>query len=502
MTTTEKPRFRGSAQTGFRPIGDKAITVADSYQNLEARLGAGSGNAMDSAGYALTNLITRMPRNLEYMYRGSWVVGAAVDSVADDMTRAGVDFGAAIEPDVIEAMEAEAVELDLWGAIGDTERWARLYGGAIGVIMIDGQDLETPLRLEAVGQDQFRGVLALDRWSTVLTVGQVISNMGPGIGRPDYYQIGPNAPALVGAKIHHSRVIRREGIRLPFVQRQAEQGWGLSIVERMYDRLLAFDSATTGAAQLVFKAYLRTLKKKGLNQILAAGGPAMEALAKNVEQIRRFQSMEGMTMIDDADELTYQAYTFSGLDSILLQFGEQISGATEIPLVRLFGRSPAGLNSTGDGDIRNYYDSINAKQKRHLLSPVGKVLRVLHKSVTGEMPPKGFTFKFNPLWQLSDSEKATTAKTVTETVTGAYEAGLISAKTGMQELKQSADVTGVFSNITDEQIEAADDEPPEPPTEEPAAIEGEAGAPGIPDPEAEPEEGAKPEPEDAADAEA
>ena len=42
----------------------------------------------------------------------------------------------------------------------------------------------------------------------------------------------------------------------------------------------------------------------------------------------------------------------------------------------------------------------------------------------------------------------------------AEEAGLISQKTAMQELKQSARITGRFSNITDEDIEDADDAPP------------------------------------------
>lgn len=467
---TEKPRIRVPAWRG---------QATDSFQNLEARLGAQSGNLQDASTYALTNLITRMPRNLEYMYRGSWVVGAVVDSVADDMTRAGVDFGGATKPAVIEAMSEEMNDLELWQSLGDVERWARLYGGAIGVLMIDGQDLATPLRIETINKGQFKGIVVLDRWSLLLTVDQLQTGMGPNIGKPEFYRVGPNAPALIGKTIHHSRVIRREGIRLPFIQRQAENGWGLSVVERMYDRLLAFDSSTTGAAQLVYKAYLRTLKKKGLNQILAGGGPALQALTKNVEAIRRFQSSEGITLIDGDDEFDTHQYTFSGLDGILLQFGQQLSGATEIPLVRLFGQSPAGLNSTGESDIRNYYDGVNAKQERHLRPGVNKTLKVLHKSVTGQPVPAGFTFVFNPLWQLSHKEKSDIAKATAETVTGAFDSNLISEKTALQELKQSSDVTGIFSNITDEQINAASDviEPPAPPEE--GAGEGDGDRPPL-----------------------
>jgi hypothetical protein len=131
-------------------------------------------------------------------------------------------------------------------------------------------------------------------------------------------------------------------------------------------------------------------------------------------------------------------------------------------MVRLFGQSPAGLNSTGESDIRNYYDGIRAKQERHLRAPLSPLLKILHRSVTGRPAPDNFTFEFNPLWQLTDEQKATIAKTTAETIAGAYDAGLIGAQTAMKELRQSADVTGIFSNITDEAIEAASDEPPAP----------------------------------------
>lgn len=447
-----------------KPLKDAALK--DGFQNVTARLGVGAGSIADAATYVLGNPITRQPRNLEAMYRGSWIVGAAVDAIADDMTREGVDFGSAIDPDATEQLSGAMNDLQFWQSIGDVIRWARLYGGAIGVMLIDGQDLATPLRTETIGQGQFRGVLPLSRWDLMPTVTNVIdghnavTEFGPLLGKPDHYQVGPTAPALGMRSIHHTRVIRFEGIVLPYIQRLAEQGWGLSIVERMFDRLTAFDSATVGAAQLVYKAYLRTLKVEGLRSILAAGGPAEEALIKNVEGIRRFQTSEGLTLIDGKDELETQTYTFSGLDSILLQFGQQISGATEIPLVRLFGQSPVGLNSTGEGDIRNYYDSIKAKQERQLRSPLNRLLDVMHRSEFGTKAPDGFGFTFKPLWQLSEEQRADIAKATAETVGGAFDQGLISKPAALKELKQSADVTGIFSNISDQDITDAENEPP------------------------------------------
>jgi phage-related protein (TIGR01555 family) len=125
--------------------------------------------------------------------------------------------------------------------------------------------------------------------------------------------------------------------------------------------------------------------------------------------IRLLQSSEGMTILDSSDKFEVHQYAFGGLSDVLIQFGQQVSGAAQIPLVRLFGQSPAGLNATGDSDIRNYYDMINAKQEAVLRRPVRILLEVMCRSKFGKPLPKGFNFSFRPLWQLAENEKATAA---------------------------------------------------------------------------------------------
>ena len=152
---------------------------------------------------------------------------------------------------------------------------------------------------------------------------------------------------LSGLTYHHSRVIRLIGIQLPTYQAISEQMWGESIIERMKDRLVSFDTATMGTANLVQKAYYRTVKIEGLRQVLSSGGQAEENLLKQFDMMRFLQNSEGLSLIDSNDEFESHSYSFAGLSDVILQFGQQISGATGIPLVRLFGQSPAGLNSTG-----------------------------------------------------------------------------------------------------------------------------------------------------------
>lgn len=442
------------------PQSSKAF-AQDSFANFAARVGLGTANQAAQGRYN-ADYISRNRVLVENSYRSSWICGMAVDCVAEDMTRAGVTMQSDIEPDEIETLERAMVRLRVWDELCDTLKWSRLYGGAIAVMMVDGQKLDTPLNPGRITTGQFKGLLVLDRWQIQPSLNQLVQEMGPELGNPEYYDVLASARALSGQRIHYTRVIRMDGIELPHWQRIAENLWGQSVLERLWDRLLAFDSTTQGAAQLVYKAHLRTLSIEGLRELIAMGGKPFEAMLQQIDLIRAYQSNEGMTLLDAKDKFEAHSYTFSGLDAVLLQFGQQISGALQIPLVRLFGQSPAGLNSTGESDIRNYYDKVAQQQDRKLRTPLLRLFSVLHRSELGRDMGEGFTFEFTPLWQLSDVEKSQVAANVTTAVVAAESSGLVDRSTALQELRHSAQTTGLWGHISDEQIEEAENDPPPP----------------------------------------
>jgi len=461
------------ARTGVKTKARKALVAdekarkaaqqktLDSIQNFAAGLGYGTGNVTSATTYGF-NPITRIRTLLEWIHRGSWLGGVAVDLVADDMTRAGIEINGEMEPDEIEELDEAAVSLGLWSQINDTVKWSRLYGGCIAVFLIDGQDMKTPLRIETVGKNQFRGLQVVDRWGLEPSLEDLVTEMGPQMGLPKYYTITRDGPALNGKKIHYSRCLRLEGIRLPYWQRMMENMWGISIFERLWDRMIAFDSATQGAAQLVYKAYIRTYKIEGLRELIAAGGPMFQAVLKWVDLMRQTQGNEGITLLDGKDEFEAQTHgAFSGLAEILLQFIQQIAGALQIPLTRLLGQSPAGLNATGESDLRTYYDGIKQQQERHLRLPVTNAYRALAQSI-GIKPPKGFSISFKPLWQLTDKEKSEIASANTESIMKVQQVGIVSDQIILRELKQTSKTTGMWTNITEEEINKASDVPTPP----------------------------------------
>ncbi|PAV10837.1 hypothetical protein CBG25_01200 [Arsenophonus sp. ENCA] len=432
--------------------------TVDGYENFTARVGMQTPNQHADSTYR-PDWTSRNRLLLEYAYRSSWIIGAAVDTVADDMTRKGVNITSQMESSDKGAIESLFDELEIWENLNNAIKWSRLYGGALGLILIEGQAPFTPLRVETIGKGKFKGILPLDRWQVNPDLNRRIKTLSKDLGKPEFYDMVTVENGIPAWKVHHSRLIRFDGVTLPYQQTKTENEWGMSVIERIFDRLTAFDSTTTGIAQLVYKAHLRTFKVKDLREILGTGGLRYEALMKHMNMIRQYQSNEGMTLMDADDTFETHSYSFSGLDNVLARFAEQISGATGIPLVRLFGQSPSGFN-TGDADLANYYDNIATQQARRLKQPLRKLFEILHQSALGEPLPDDFSFAFNPLWQMSDMDKSTVAVNMINALNAAQDGGMLSVKAAMSSLRDLSDVISIGSTITDEDIANAEEEAP------------------------------------------
>jgi uncharacterized protein len=470
----------------------------DSFANFVANVGHGTGNQNDASHYNF-HPVSRNRLEMEWAYRGSWIIGRVVDCIAKDMTREGVSINSELDPSDLTKLDKGIARLTCWTQICDVVKWSRLYGGSVGFLMIDGQDPKTPLNINSLGKGQFKGVLAMDRWLLNPSLSELVSEFGPDFGLPKFYQTVPDSMGMPLMTIHHSRIIRLEGVRLPYWQRIGENLWGQSVLERMWDRLLAYDSTTTGAAQLVYKAHLRVLKIPGLREILSSENDAMAGLSQQIAQMRYMQTNEGMSVLDTTDEFEAHAYSFAGLDALLMQFGEQLAGATDTPLVKLFGQSPGGF-STGESDLRSYNDNVKQAQVATLDPGVEKLYKVACLSELGWEPPDEFTIEWRPLQQMTDEEKGNLAKATAEAVGGMYEQQIIKRSTALEELKTSSKITGVFANISDEEIEEAEQDPPPSPEAlglelpEPAPVIGKPGGEAKPakDPNAYKPDDAKP----------
>jgi uncharacterized protein len=79
--------------------------------------------------------------------------------------------------------------------------------------------------------------------------------------------------------------------------------------------------------------------------------------------------------------------------------------AADIPSTRMLSREPAGMNSTGESDLRNYYDRLSSEQNVKYRPALSRLDEVLIRHTFGTRDPS-IRYDWNPLWQMTAPEKA------------------------------------------------------------------------------------------------
>jgi phage-related protein (TIGR01555 family) len=446
---------------------NKLYTI-DAFQNQMARLGFGQPNLNEGADYPLT----RMSQNYNLftsLYRSSWIVRKIVDVFPSDMVKNWIKFNSSLDPEKISKINSVIRKTKTKEKIKEGLRWARLYGGAAGLILIDGdEDLSEPLDYDAIMLDDYKGLLIFDRWNGIYPDIELEDDISDEeYGYPKYYSISLseannnlmlsyNKQDLV--KVHHSRIVRFNGRDLPLWERQAEMFWGESEIEIVFEELKKRDNTSANIASLIFLANIRVLKMNDLGQLLGASTQkAQENLYKVLQAQNQLMSNMGIYVMDKDDDFGSEQYSFGGLNDIYESFMLDIAGACEMPVTKLFGREPAGFNSTGESDLTQYYDTLEEKQETYLQPIIDKLLPIIFMSTLGAIP-EDLDWEFNPCMNVNSKDLADLAQSMASPIFEAFNTGLITKEIALKELKQQNEKTGMWSNITDEDIKNAKNE--------------------------------------------
>ncbi|MGG3012285.1 DUF1073 domain-containing protein [Brevibacillus parabrevis] len=447
---------KDKAPKKIEPKKPKGLTT-DAFQNVLARMGLGTPNLMEGTEYPLTRL-TNDYQLMNSLYRGHWIIRKIIDTIPEDMTRNWISITTQLPPDEIRKLDKLWRVRRIRQKILQGLKWGRLYGGAAGLIMIEGHEdiLHEPLDYDTIMPGSLKGLMIVDRWSGIYPNPELVDDLDdPEFGLPESYQLTLEEGQTM--KVHHSRIIRFMGRELPYWEKLAEVYWGASEVEVVYDELKKRDNTSWNIAQLIFLANLRVLKMKDMDQVLSIGDErAQRDLYNTVTAQNWLMSNMGLYVLGHEDDFATHQYTFSGLNDIYESFMLDIAGACQIPVTKLFGRAPAGLNATGENDMQNYYEIVQQQQESTLGPILDKLLPIMCMSEFGAIPDD-LDYIFNPIRTPDDKEVADLADKKTKSIIETYNAGLISQKIAMKELKQMSDTTGMFSNITDEDIENADE---------------------------------------------
>ncbi|WP_267550067.1 DUF1073 domain-containing protein [Rhizobium rhizogenes] len=383
-------------------MGQVFSMVRDGLVSLASRMGTERDKAA-SVFYAQPILTDEQ---IIAAYRGAWLPRKIVDIPALDSCRKWRNWQAA--GDQIGLIEAEERRLNLRGKVLEASTKARLFGGAALFIGVDDSDPALPLDVEAVGKSGLKHLTVLTRRQ--LAAGDVDGDpASEWYGKPKFYTLtGANGMQVI---IHPSRLVIFKGAMMPNEEfgGMSNHAWGESVLAATFDAIKNADSTAANIASLVFEAKIDIIKVPQFSANI--GNQAYEdAVLRRYALANTIKGINGTLILDAEEDYDSKSASLAGLTDILMAFMQIVAGAADIPVTRLLGQSPAGLNATGTADMKNYHDRIQAIQELDYTPALVRLDECLIRSATGARDPAVFS-TWAPLEQMSEKERADIFKT-------------------------------------------------------------------------------------------
>lgn len=382
----------------------RAAARIDSWLNTITAVG-GTSSKVSSFTFESRELLR--DEVLQALYEQDGYVARIVDCVPDEGTRQGITLTTG-DKAVDTALAADLVRLGAHERVTDAWCWGRLYGGgALFVGADDGVDPREPLDLARVRAVRFLTVLE-KRELTPAT--WVTDNLHARFGDVETYRLsrGAGGGGTDTREVHASRLIRFFGARVTPRRRAHLQGWGISEIQRVYDKLVQFNATYGALGELLQDGSQGVFAIKDLYALMAQD---KEGVLKQRLELLDLSKSVAKSILVDADSERYErveSSAMTGYPDVIDRFALLLAGAAGIPVTILMGQAPAGLNATGDSDIRWFYDRVRTQQTNVLAPKMQRLAKILLAAKAGPSNGAALDVKvsFPPLWQPTPSEKA------------------------------------------------------------------------------------------------
>lgn len=462
------------------------VTRVDSWINALT----GLGTLRDKLAAITTQPAVRLSEfELETLYNDDDIAAKIVDKVPRAATRRGFTLELEGEDrrasaEVARLVVSAAEDASALPKLCEAWIWGRLYGGGgVFVGADDGQDPASPLNEAAIRSIRFLNVLSRVQLRVRTRYEDVNA---PKYGEPETYEIVHRSSTTQGRSvvIHETRMIMFDGALTARAATHVESDWDASVLQRVRDTLSQSATSWQSTAHLLSDASQGVFKVSGLIDLIATGGEA--SLRTRFEMMDQCRSVCRSILVDaEREGFERVATSFAGIPETLDRFMMRVASAAEMPVTELWGRSPAGLNATGESDTRSWYDTVETARTDKLKPRLERYLHLLMLAKDGPtrgVEPPNWKLCFPPLWQPTDAEQASTRKTKAETVARLVDAQILLPDEAALELAKDGDFSVIDvearKRILDEELklreELAGQPPPPPPALGPgSAVEGE-----------------------------
>ena len=403
-------------------------------------------------------------------YESNGLFAKIIDTPAEEALKNGFELEGITNKKVIDFYKESLDELD-WEDVAVTAvKWARLYGGAVAVMLIDdgNDDLSKPLDWKNIKSiDDIRVYdrsLVQPDYTSMFNYSQQdpFRTQGSRLGMPEFYDITSRYGTF---RVHDSRcLVFRNGTLPENATNGIYQMWGMPEYVRVNKAIRDAEIASGSAVKMLDRSVQPVYKMKDLALELATE-QGEDRVLQRLETIDMSRGMLNTVVVDnDGEDFDFRTFQFSGVAQVVDSTCNYLSAITSIPQTVLFGRSPAGMNSTGDGDLENWYNYVERIQRRMIRSNLRYLLSVIFQAglATGEIEqiPK-IKIAFNPLWSLTEEQtlnadllRANIQKVHADTAILYANLGAVDNYEVRQALaaSEALDVEAILNNYTKEQL--------------------------------------------------
>ena len=428
----------------------------DGYVNLLNKYGTKQDN---SEAYKFEREPVIPDMQLTGLYEGNGLFSKIIDTPAEEALKHGFDLN--LKSDELNAFVEDALDNLEWEEKAATAiKWARLYGGALIVMLIDdGRGLEEPVDWEHIRSiDELRvyerSIVQPDYASLYQQDygGKGVGNRVSKFGQPEYYYVS----SIYGSfKVHESRcLVFRNGVLPEQTSNATYLFWGMPEYVRIRRALRETVTAHTDSVKLLERSVQAIYSMKGLASLLTTDDGENQVL-KRLQLVDTSRGLLNSIAIDsEGEQYDFKTFQFSGVKDVIDATCNMLSALTNIPQTILFGRSPAGMNATGDSDFESYYNFVEKIQRLMLKRNLRTLLDVVFRAgiASGDVAEEpDYKLEFKPLWSLSDTEQATVDQTKAQTA-------LVKAQTAQAYVDmQALDPTEVRRRLaSDEEFDVED----------------------------------------------
>lgn len=428
----------------------------DGYVNLLNKYGTKQDN---SEAYKFEREPVIPDMQLTGLYEGNGLFSKIIDAPAEEALKHGFDLN--LKSDELNAFVEDALgDLEWEEKAATAIKWARLYGGALIVMLIDdGRGLEEPVDWEHIRSiDELRvyerSIVQPDYASLYQQDygGKGVGNRVSKFGQPEYYYVS----SIYGSfKVHESRcLVFRNGVLPEQTSNATYLFWGMPEYVRIRRALRETVTAHTDSVKLLERSVQAIYSMKGLASLLTTDDGENQVL-KRLQLVDTSRGLLNSIAIDsEGEQYDFKTFQFSGVKDVIDATCNMLSALTNIPQTILFGRSPAGMNATGTSDFESYYNFVEKIQRLMLKRNLRTLLDVVFRAgiASGDVAEEpDYKLEFKPLWSLSDTEQAAVDQTKAQTA-------LVKAQTAQAYVDmQALDPTEVRRRLaSDEEFDVED----------------------------------------------